>query len=77
MKSLKNAAVLTGMSLGAALIVAGCGGPDNEKDMATGTDGKVQSASSAGGASSAADYNAAAAKAQSSNQYETKGYKKQ
>ena len=76
MKSRKNALVLAGMSLATALMVSGCGGPDNESTMATATDGKGQKAGSAGGASSADEYNAAASKAQSSNPYQTKGYPK-
>jgi len=57
-------------------LVVGCGGPDNETTMATGTDGKVQQATSVGPASSESAYNDAAKAKQSGSQYETKSYPK-
>jgi len=77
MTSLKHAVIFAGMSLAAAFLVTGCGGPDNEANVSTTADGKVQKETSAGSSSSAEEYNAAAAKAQQSgSQYQTKGYPK-
>jgi len=75
MSILKNAAVFAGTAC-AALLIAGCGGPDNEKTMNTNTDGTPTQveASSGPGAPSSSE---AAYKAQTSNNlYQSKGYPK-
>jgi len=78
MRSPKKTVFLAGVSLAAALLVAGCSGEDNEKTMATNADGSVSKTTTVSGGSSTPEaYNARAQAETKSNPYEsTKGYPK-
>lgn len=78
MTFLKKAACVSGSALVLSFILAGCGGPDNDKTMQTNTDGTVTKTVNSSGSGGPASYEESS-KAQAQQQqdlYKKGGYKK-